>query len=371
MSTLQSKVLYCHDCDYVIESKSHRQAKACLLNHVKVKHLNRIAFTGICDFCGIQATSQYGTNDVKSHLFEHIARLHLGCTKDEGRELSCFDCGDKFSATKNVACHYKAKHSNDKNKNDKESVVLTCDICEKSWKSESGTKERAYITFHILKNHLKTKKKAPRIQCFECNMELRNNRTDVFNHWIRKHNQRIAEAYQCFDCEWKFLKKSDTTKHIRVAHRNDRDSVCDLCGKNFLKSALLMHILGTHFKLLKRAEGIKSHCFDCFDCGARFHEKYHLQLHMTQSHYDVGKVTCDECSKICSRKCSLILHFFKVHVLNGYKLAKSSNSTTDIRLTYSCFHCDFKCTSNNAKSLRRSLYNHLKRCKESSGFLKK
>ena len=206
MSTLKSKVLYCHDCDNVIKSKSHRQAKVCLKKHVKFKHLNRIAFTGICDFCGIQATSQYGTNDVKSDLVKHIARLHLGCTKEEGRQVSCFDCGDKLSST-SVFGHYKAKHLNDKSKNDKESVVLTCDICENSWKSENEESARNKMSKHISRIHLKTKKTAPKIQCFECNIE-QTERRQIFYHWIRKHNQKITKLYQCFDCERKFLTKN-------------------------------------------------------------------------------------------------------------------------------------------------------------------
>ena len=154
--------------------------------------------------------------------------------------------------------------------------------------------------------------------------------------------------------------------HINLVHGNDRDSVCDLCEQNFPKSDLLKHILGTHFKLLKRTRR-KSNFVECFDCGAQFSEKRNLEKHMTRSHHGLGKVTCDECSKICFHKSHLTLHFFTVHKLNGYKLAKTSNSTTDILVMYSCFHCDFKCTSNNAavaKSLmKRRLYNHLKTCR--------
>lgn len=80
-------------------------------------------------------------------------------------------------------------------------------------------------------------------------------------------------------------------------HANERDYMCHLCGKAFLRpDALKKHLAGTH-------ENLKA--FYCNICSRTF--KGHLPQHM-RTHENIKTHGCSMCGAFFSQRSQLIVH---------------------------------------------------------------
>nr|CAI5858920.1 unnamed protein product [Callosobruchus analis] len=289
-----SKSFSCYICNYTAFSKHH------LIDHMNV-HDNK-------NHCNVTFAS-------KIRLDEHIIRKHPNFSSSVTSKLhECTKC-----TFKTVIKSYLDKHLLKHPSNFKLSVCINCNTTFKSKKS---------LDHHVLRKH-----------------------PDFFTTVTSK-------LYECTDCTFKTVIKSDFDKHL-LKHSDFKYSACVHCNATFKsKKSLDDHVLRKHPDFFtavtyKVHECIKcsfktiiKRCFDrhllnhpelqstCGHCNATFKSKKSLDDHVLRKHpgfFTAVTYKVRECKK-CSFK-TIIKRSFDRHLLNHHL----KHST--------CIHCNVTFTN--------------------------
>ena len=205
--------------------------------HEGIKNIN-------CNAC------EYRTND-SGHLKEHRRRVH------ENQKLKCKDCDFECKASSSMHFHKNKYHLQVAKKypcnecsyvaprqhgltmhmrSKHENIQLVCDLCTKSYKSESGLKHH--------KNEEHSESTPPRYPCDQCsNGKHYKTKLNLQRHIEATHEMR---KHICETCDSQFATQSGLWTHTKRIHEGRRFE-CDLCGcRAATKDSLQNHMRLKH-----------------------------------------------------------------------------------------------------------------------------
>ncbi|XP_052770427.1 zinc finger protein 236-like [Mya arenaria] len=205
------------------------------------KHVNRVhpnKFIGMfCEYCSANFKR-------RPELYDHIKTAH---PDRRVKRLQCDLCGNVFRSKGSYDEHRKTVHSSDRS--------FTCDICNKSYKSE-----------RVLKIHKLRHGPANEI-CPVCGKSFRL-RSEVKHHMRRHQNDR---RIQCESCDKVFYRNSELKNHQRI-HTGEKPFKCGLCSyASTIKGNLDKHLkVHTNMKTVKqpiktKKENREPSCIDLSD----------------------------------------------------------------------------------------------------------
>ena len=141
--------------------------------------------------------------------------------------------------------------------------------------------------------------------------------------------------YSCYICFKTFLNWQDRDKHMAVVHEKKiiTDSLCDICGKQFMsKSSLNYHQDTCHSETNFEVE--------CKVCGMVLSHNISLQRHMVIHKGSSESYKCDECGKQFARKDNLTIHKQRIHQIVGYDIDKFNTCKNKEDGNYTCPLCN-------------------------------
>merc|ERR1712098_462557 len=144
-------------------------------------------------------------------------------------------------------------------------------------------------------------------------------------HMKRKHTGSRKD-YKCMICGKDFKVMADLTDHKKRVH--SEKVPCSFCDFQSTQHQLKRHIQVIHLNQ-------KNHV--CDDCGKKFHEIVVLYKHKVSVHMKIKSFPCDNCEFVCGTVSNLNLHRSKIH--------KSKNN-----LSISSFKTSYKEIYNTAMS---------------------
>lgn len=140
-------------------------------------------------------------------------------------------------------------------------------------------------------------------------------------HMRMAHNEtyEIPVKKQCDVCLIWCL-RHNLTRHKKI-HTNDRQHICEHCGKAFIQSGSLKSHLKIHMKknncFLKKSKQQSLDLYKCTLCTCVFYSERSLSLHQARLHTEKYMATkkksymCDYCGKVMSSQSALITHVRK------------------------------------------------------------
>nr|CAI5858922.1 unnamed protein product [Callosobruchus analis] len=352
-SSITSKLHECTKCTFKTVKKD------CFDKH-SLKHLG---LNSICVHCNATFKS-------KTSLDDHVIRKHPDFISSIVSKLhECTKCTFKTTVKSSFNKHVKHVHDNKK-----------CVHCNATFKSKTSLDDHVirkhpdFISSIVSKLHECTKctfkttskcsfdkhlLKHPGLAsvCINCNTTFKSKKS-LDHHVLRKHPDFFttvtSKLYECTDCTFKTVIKSDFDKHL-LKHSDFKYSACVHCNATFKsKKSLDDHVLRKHPDFFtavtyKVHECIKcsfktiiKRCFDrhllnhpellciCTHCNATFKGKVSLDDHVVKKHPDfISSITSKlhECTKCTFKTTS------KEHLLNHPEIA--SNFKPKI-----CIHCN-------------------------------
>lgn len=239
----------------------------------------------------------------------------------------CDQCKDNFTSKKDLLGHLKthlkerartkrkstAKNDEDKSRRKKRSKL------EKPFKCDEENCQYATSQYSLLKSH--KFKHNPFFKCVTC-QEKFSSRLELKNH-MSSHGERPFKCDQCnkcykdkhglgwhkkvqhepsrlkFTCELcgkTYPFDSLLTQHINLTHAAEKQTVCDICGKNVSKTYLPMH---------RRTHGEKQ--YSCDVCEKTFLEKAYLKRHK-MVHTGEKPYVCSVCGNSFRQHSTLTIH---------------------------------------------------------------
>jgi len=263
-----------------------------LRKHVKKEHLISQEF--VCHKCKKSFYSNW-------NLKEHIKRRHsINIPKPQPKDVPCPICG-RMCRKRYVRRHMRLIH---------EDRRVNCPICHKSYRDKHTLKfhtdlvhkkkrdfvcttcGRGLSTKKALADHVKFKhegfKRAKPFACDKCPKTYEN------LNKLQYHIERVHLGIRDFGCPEEGCDRSYPTDyalkdHIRLAHRREHGSLCNLCGKELITpTALKNHKLTVH-------EGIRA--YRCDLCGKDFKTQSVLKGHVDQVHLKKKNHVCPACGK--------------------------------------------------------------------------
>ncbi|XP_071444621.1 uncharacterized protein [Hetaerina americana] len=110
-----------------------------------------------------------------------------------------------------------------------------------------------------------------------------------------------GRSFICDLCDMKFSRKESLVKHMQI-HTGNFSYRCEHCQKGFSRhGSLLRHLVSKHSK------GGDRHLFQCEQCGKRYTQEHHLQVHL-RSHRGELQHKCMQCGKAFASRNSLTIH---------------------------------------------------------------
>lgn len=166
-------------------------------------------------------------------------------------------------------------------------------------------------------------------------------------HQHKKDVHGINRPWQCTQCEQNFKRSEALTRHIELAHSEEKTD-CDICEKNFTtRKALRAHIGVVHPKHKSPR---------CSQCKKEFISNVLLNAHIKYKH--ASSVKCDVCQKRCAtkhhlkkhqlvhaeRKKLICIHCKKKFIFeeNLKKHIEAHHSEPLLDKPFSCSHCEKK-----------------------------
>ena len=185
-------------------------------------------FKRVCPLCDKQFIQPY-------HMKRHMENEH------KKAKFSCDYCRKFFQSKQAKLYHERLKHSTSK-----DTDLLECKKCEKSFTSEVN-----------LKSHMKYAHSEERHQsCPHCNTKFKqekNLRAHLLNiHGIDQMRERYCEEkdhniFKCEDCDSTFSYKRSLTLHRKTKHEDKPVYDCKICCARFsYKHKLVEHIKVKH-----------------------------------------------------------------------------------------------------------------------------
>ncbi|XP_054727969.1 transcription factor grauzone-like [Anastrepha obliqua] len=230
----------------------------------------------------------------------------------QNTQLSCCICMEKLKDFRGLKTHFRQKHQCT-------GYAVCCDL--------RFTKRTLYV------DHIQLHKNPDFFKCAICNKQLIS-RKNYVNHMHSLHPSEENLQFGCKLCPKKFSKQYILDSHIRMRHM-PKDHVCKLCDKAFSS----IWILAQHEKAVHRNE------FEsvCEICGKRLRNAANLQYHMDNIHNTEPRpeVECTLCHKWLKSDRSLRKHMI-------------SHRDEASGVVFKCPQCDVE------KKSRHSLASHIR-----------
>ncbi|XP_062605082.1 uncharacterized protein LOC134266894 [Saccostrea cucullata] len=252
---------YCRFCDF--EAKS----VVVMMEH-EAKHTHEKPFK--CDHPDCEYASRSHV-DLQRHKSKHSTEKKYKCPYE--------NCDFTTKWQRNIR-HHVLRHSDER--------PYPCHLCIQAFKRVQD-----------LKYHLYRHNDNKPIACDECDFRCKTN----FELKCHKLKHSDVRNYACTHpgCTQRTKSKSDLTKHMKI-HTNQKDYICDECGKGFRTRACLS-------KHLQRHSDIRP--FSCDICNRAFKVKVALRKHVAL-HSEYRPYSCEMCGQKFSSKSNKNVHM-KTH----------------------------------------------------------
>ncbi|XP_061166482.1 protein suppressor of hairy wing-like [Saccostrea echinata] len=251
----------CRFCDF--EAKS----VVVMMEH-EAKHTHEKPFK--CDHPDCDYASRSNV-DLQRHKSKHSTEKKYKCPYE--------NCDFVTKWQRNIR-HHVLRHTDER--------PYPCHLCIQSFKRVQD-----------LKYHLYRHNDNKPIACDECDFRCKTN----FELKCHKLKHSDVRNYACTHpgCTQRTKSKSDLTKHMKI-HTNQKDYICDECGKGFRTRACLS-------KHLQRHSDIRP--FSCDICNRAFKVKVALRKHVAL-HSEYRPYSCEMCGQKFSSKSNKNVHM-KTH----------------------------------------------------------
>lgn len=264
----------------------------------------------------------------KDSLSETVANIKTECELDppvdnEEREEEAppEDDNSIVSIIINPSDQYNSSSSNDEDNN--QPKTSSSKSIPKSRRlrcqSEEATLENVMQTMDLLKchecqtatkslkelfSHFKTAHDNPRGYIFCCDRK-KIGRVIAFDH-MRVHLKE--DAFKCADCGQRYPTQWSLDYHQKQVHTapEDRDYMCDVCGKTFANKPGF----DDHVKYHTAPED-RPH--KCPICGKGFTTPYQVKRHVARLHDKSEAFICEQCGRGFGSPSLLSTHIYKVH----------------------------------------------------------
>ncbi|XP_026292270.1 zinc finger protein 420 isoform X1 [Frankliniella occidentalis] len=276
----------------------------------------------LCKQCGLVCATE-------ERLAGH-QRLHADSVESFRHE--CKTCGETFSTRSKLSVHLWTHALKPSLK------TFKCHICGKGFGTKSSVME------HRLKHTEEEKSRA--FKCVICSMAFGNN-TLLGKHRLTHTQEELARPFKCTFCGKAFARNHTLQIHY-LSHSNQKNHICNQCGKGFkMRNSLIQHmrthqdpsvlpsypcsLCGKNFKVKSRLrDHLRLHSgekpFVCATCGKCFHKVTALHTHEI-SHTERRAFMCDVCGKAFKWSKNLRQHK-SVHIDPNTSTAQPQPSTS-------------------------------------------
>nr|CAI5858919.1 unnamed protein product [Callosobruchus analis] len=249
---------------------------------------------------------------VKKDCFDKHSLKHLGL-----KHSICVHCNATFKSKTSLDDHVIRKHPDFIS-----SIVSKLHECTKC---TFKTTSKCSFDKHLLKH--------PGLAsvCINCNTTFKSKKS-LDHHVLRKHPDFFttvtSKLYECTDCTFKTVIKSDFDKHL-LKHSDFKYSACVHCNATFKRKVSLdYHVVKKHPDFVS---SITSKLHECTECPFKTVIKCYFDKHLLK-HSDF-KITCVHCNATFTSKMSLDDHVVRKH--------PDFISSVTSKL-YECTKCTFK-----------------------------
>ena len=300
----------------------------------------------VCNDCGKRFASNAGLK-IHSELHkeqENLAKFQNYERKEKKEKKNkvqfnlcykCDKCSKSFTTQEAIEAHEKMIHIRER--------PFKCDICNKAFTFED------YLVNHIQMIHT--------FKCDQCEKTFLSS-IGLDNHKLKKHMpiDDVKISFPCAQCDKRFSKASEVTKHVKEIHQKIKEFPCKKCEKSFVQfSELKQHFEKVH---------VQARDHVCKDCGKTFHSEKVLKVHVETVHQITSPFKCHHCDKIFSKSVNLDCHVRAAHPFKCNLCDKSFGSQINLRFhvrnvhekakVFPCEMCDKSFTEMNKLKLHAS-----------------
>ena len=112
--------------------------------------------------------------------------------------------------------------------------------------------------------------------------------------------------FKCEICEKPYLTNKSKNKHIRNAHGEVKNFLCNICSRIFKKN----HQLTLHQKYYHQ---VSPRHYNCDSCEKSFTQAVNLKKHIQTIHEGQRNYKCDSCEKTFTQLGNLKTHIKRIH----------------------------------------------------------
>lgn len=269
---------------------------------------HRLSHTNIrkweCETCGMKFK--------RSHNLSIHRKTHL-VEKKPLPTVKCEECDETFT-TKMALTAHRYVHGR-----------FVCKLCKKVFETQSGLIQHRKDIHKLIKHH--------GTECRTCHQKFQNSE-ELLEHREQEHADDpllecpICKAtystpaalrthsryhdkvilYNCVNCPEVFNSQLLLDRHLKVDHKNEKNHICDLCGKGFpTKRQIAAHLI-RHKKPPQKSQCYLPGSFICDICGKEFRFRMTLNRHVFNTHTNQNNFKCEQCDKVLSSAEGLKLH---------------------------------------------------------------
>ena len=279
----------CHPKEFKIHLKSHSETKA---EYYK------------CNLCFFEFK-------IKSSLEKHIERDHLGIPNTPKKIYHCDICGKSYRSQSGLKDHKANYHTFEKK--------YKCSFCD--FKSTSIN----HVNRHVSSRHMtqNCKRKYPKVIDLKCHICEKD-----YSTWISfKNHKKIHDnkkEFTCDLCDYTANVKQNLINHKKHKHLKIKNFTCDKCKKSFvMKETLQRHVSHVHQKDQLDVE-------KCEHCDFSTTHASSMKRHVTSFHSNKTSSggQCEICGTHLKSKANLVNHMKRKHENKSLECTKCEYSTS-------------------------------------------
>ena len=186
----------------------------------------------------------------KTARLKHEAIVH----KKETQKFKCDECPKSYTSMGTLQYHKMTRHGDGRDEK------KTCDMCGKQFSSDGA------LTTHKKSVHCTEAEPVEVIECDVCGQTIsslsnfKRHMREQYGEWDKRLNLDFHEGIpemkleECDQCEKRFKRKADLTRHIVNIHEGKVFS-CDICQKTYARNDNLQrHIRTKHGDQIKTVQ---------------------------------------------------------------------------------------------------------------------